>query len=280
VKPRLHILWDGDAAGLAEHQLSVAALGTPLQLLLQATRRIASNLIAGVDGEPERGVKGGRLAAGAADMDLRIVSINPGCLEMELELWFSEAATAAQPSLPELELAEPQSDLPERTLAELLAALADESKGRPRNAAVRKFLHSLQGITRQHYAASIGGRAIATVEFGEVGLLENESAPQPYLVDVRGVVSGASFAPQETEVRLTRPSGKTCRLSARPEDVELALSLRGRSVVARAMTDGAGHYTLVRLVDEHAHGQGLVDPDRAREQVLDRWRETLQRLSM
>ncbi len=271
MRAQLKIVWDGGAPGLSEHQLSVSTMGEPLHLLLQAIRRIASNILVGADDLSERGVKGGRLANMAQKIDMRISAMHPGSLDMNIDVVF--------PGQSEGQLSLPLPDLPEATLKELLSLIEAESKGESRNGPVRKYLRCLPRLSSQRYSAYSGETEIGSVEIGNIEL-PDEPTPQTYLVEVHGIVSGVSFAPLEPDLRIKRhDDGAVCRLHATAEQVDHALELREHAVIARAMTDGKGHYTLLMIRKKTSCEEPKISEETLREHVLARWRESLKRLS-
>lgn len=282
----MNIVWDGQAPGLAEHQLSVAALSSPLELLLKAVRRVASSTIKRAKNtgkEPpddafedsELGGKGGRLVRGVDKIDLRIKGIGHGCLSLDLEIVFPEELEDPQGSLFDAQLAD-------ATMANLLGAIEAESRGEHRSAAVRRFLRSLAGVSSQRYALRRDGQTIKEVRLADAS---PPPAPveHPYLIGIRGAISGVRFPPGEPQVLITTADGRGVALVASAAQVDQALALRGVEVEVRAMTALRGAKArLISIRQDAAATRGAVEtPDAAALQayVLRRWAGTLERLA-
>src|SRR5689334_3751010 len=67
----LRIRWQGDTRGLADKRLSLSAFGEPLNLLLVALRRIATNLV--TDAFEDKNI--GRFANAARQLDIEIFDL-------------------------------------------------------------------------------------------------------------------------------------------------------------------------------------------------------------
>jgi hypothetical protein len=260
MRAQLDIVWDGAAPGLAEHELSISALNQSLQLLLMAVRHISAA------SDPERS-GGVRRARGSERIDLRVRTLGHGCLSLGLDVLFPD-----DPQVPLF-----GQELVEKTMSNLVDALGAESRGEPRNAAVRKYLRSLEGVTSQSYTARLGGRIVQAVAFDTL-VLPPEPEEHPYPREVLGEISGVRFPPAKPEVRLGLPDGSELQLYATASQVERALMLRGRQVLVRVMTSGRGKQRLLALRSADEELRAVLTPDEAGTFVLQRWRETLERL--
>jgi hypothetical protein len=129
---QLRIRFDGEVPGLAEHRLSLAGFGKPLAVLLQALRRIATQMAGNAEGA-ELPKRGGRFANLAKQLDIEITSIEGNSSGIDAVITF-----AFPPDEFPLLL-----DLGDRATIELLDSIDSESKGVPRNWAVRNYLTSL-----------------------------------------------------------------------------------------------------------------------------------------
>lgn len=268
MRAELEIHWDGNGPGLAEHRLSVSALTTPLNLLLAAVRRIATNLAIEAT-DSERGARGGRFARFAENIDIQLSTVEQGCLHLTTEVVFPDPDD-------QLSLFANVDDLAGRTLKELVEAIDSESKGRARSAPVRKFLMSMEGIVSSHsYRASAGGTLLAHATIGEPTLLA-EPTLGSYMVVYEGQVSGVLFEPRP-EIRL-RNEGQSFRVRAALADVEKALELRGRDVVVYAGKTETGIPSLLQL-KPLAEAQVVPNQELRREHLLTRWRPLLERLA-
>ncbi len=267
MRAQLDIVWDGTAPGLAEHELSVSALNESLHLLLVAIRRIRTNTLTGATGDSERGGRGGRLARGCEQIDLRIRTVGHGCLILGVDVVFPDS---------------PNGDLfgathIEETMTALFDALGAESRGEPRNLAVRKYLRSLKGVTSQKYTAHVGDRIVRGVTLGALTLTP-DADDHPYPREARGKICGVLFPPDGPEVVVTLPEGTRLRLTATTKQVERALVLRDTEVIARVMHRDRGKPRLLSLRAADDAPRASPDAEAAQTFVLERWRETLERL--
>ncbi|WP_437286585.1 hypothetical protein [Sorangium sp. So ce406] len=223
----LKVTFEGDEPGLAQHRLSLSSFGEPLKLLLDALQRTASGILASALDDADYGTQGGRLASDAKLLDLELASLETG----------SAAPTFVCTARPGPQLRIPDFDvLGEQAVLRLVQDLDAERQGKPVNGSARKYLRSLPaGVRVQRYSAYADGNLIADVQFGELAL---PSAPVPVarLVRLRGRIVSAGFDPGSSYVAI-RTSSRTVRCAASSEQVERALPLRHKEVVA-AVLDG------------------------------------------
>lgn len=224
---KLKVTFDGEEPGLAQHRLSLSAFGEPLKLLLSALQRTASGILAAALDDTEYGNRGGRLAAEARLLDLELASIEQGSAAPTFEC---VARPGSQLDLHRFDT------LGEQTVQRLVQDLDAERQGRPANASVRRYLRSLPpGVRTQRYTAWANGSVLADIQFGELSLSE-VPVQAARLVKMVGRIVGVGFDPGASHVAL-RTNSRTVRCSASSEQVERALLLRHKDVVA-AVLDG------------------------------------------
>jgi hypothetical protein len=265
----LEIHFEGSAAGIAEHRLSLAAFGPALNQLVQALRRIATQLVRNaVEGEQP---KTGRFADPARNLDIELVKIDGNSLGMSSIVTFQDIPQP-QADLPLW------ADLPERAGKELLDAIERESTGHLSNAAVRKYLAVLpEGISAQEYDFHANGRSIRKVRIGEVKL-NTLPLELPYLRQIEGNVVGVGFDPGKNEVRIKSEGGAIGALGSTSESVEKALEMRHNKVRTLAVHTAKGGTRLITL--KRASDPAFkFDPQAAMEQIFTRWDAVLRRLS-
>jgi hypothetical protein len=264
----LDIHFEGDAPGLEEHRLSVSALGSPLNALLTALRRIATQMVSSaVEGEMP---KVGRFADPARNLDIEIAAIKDGSLGLMSVISF-QAPPQMQPELPIW------ADLPERAGTELLNAIERESQGQLTNSAVRKYLSSLPvGIKRQQYDFRSNGRVIRSLEIGDVRLT---SVPPelPYLQRASGSIVGVGFEPAKSEIRVKPDGGAITASSATDQEVEKALEMRHEKV--RILTVHTPRGTRLISLKRASEARYEFDPEVAKKQLFSRWDNVLRVLS-
>jgi hypothetical protein len=261
---QLRIRWDGDAPGVAEHRLSLAGFGHPLELLLAALRRIATQMVStAVEAEHP---KVGRFANLARQLDIEIVAIEGNSTGINAVVSFAHLPD----ELPLL------MDLPDRATTELLECIEQESKGVARNWAVRKYLHTLPvGIHKQLYELHENGRTKKHVEIGDVNFTEMPP-DMPSLVELEGNVVGVGFDPGRSEVRIKGDSS-TFNLDATDEQVEAALGMRRAKIRALGVHDGSRARLLT--VARASAPRFKVTPEAIEEQVFKRWAGVFARLA-
>jgi hypothetical protein len=105
-----------------------------------------------------------------------------------------------------------------------------------------------------------------------------EAEDYPYPKEVLGEISGVRFPPARPEVRLVLSDGSELQVVATGSQVDQALVLRGKPVVARVMTGSRGEQRLLSLRHADNERPPVLTAEEAGAWVLDRWRETLERL--
>lgn len=265
MKTTLTIRWDGTTPGLSEHTLSLDAWLGPLDLLLRAVRRTASGMVTEAVEDPEYGARGGRLHKSAAHIDLRLMALTDGCVNLAFEC-------AAPPP-------DGQQDmfvdaLPGRAMASVLDAIEAEARGELRSAPVRKFLLAMPpGVAVQQYRLDVDG-SVREVEVTNANL---SVAPpsMPALATLFGQIVGVGFEPAKWSVAI-KADGRTVVLEASESQVEAALSLRSADVRAVAVLG-----TPQRLVTLHGaeDERPQLDSKQREEHFVERWERTLEILS-
>lgn len=264
----LDIHFEGTAPGIDRHRLSVSAFGQPLNALLGALRRIATQMVSSaVEGETPTT---GRFADPARNLDIEIVEINGNSLGLHTIVYFHE------PPIPQQNLPF-WANLPERAGKELLDAIERESNGQLSNVAVRKYLACLPpGITRQTYDLHSNGTAIRTLEVKNVQLT-TVPAELPFLRKVEGCIVGVGFEPAKNEVKVKPDEGVVLNISANSDSVEKALDMRHDKV--RTLTIHTPSGTRLISLKRAADPVTQFDPERAKKMIFERWDNVLRVLS-
>src|SRR5581483_3593788 len=261
---QLRIRWDGDVKGLAEHRISLAAFGQPLAYLLQALRRIATQMVStAIDTEHP---KFGRFTNQARQLDIELVKMEEGSGGFDALVSFS------QPS-DELPLF---GDVPERATVELLESIDQERQRVPRNSAVRRYLSSLpREVHKQLYEFHENGNVKKRVEFGDIEVAE-VPPDLPSLVQFEGNIVGVGFEPGRSEVRIKSDAGMPS-LDATDEQVEAALQMRRIKIRALGVHDGK-RSRLLRIARAR-DPQFKVTPEAIEEHLFKRWAGVFEVLS-
>lgn len=262
---KLTIRWDGDTPGLRDHALSIASWNDALRLLLAAVRRTAESILQHETGNPNYGNQGGRLSKRVANLDLHIVAIRDGCINIDFVPAF---------------LPSPQQDLfdgeiARRAIEHVVKCIGDEANGEERSASVRKFLRKIPpGVTSQSYRLEVDGEEVITTKITSTKL---PVTPMnlPTLRRINGQVVGVEFEPAQPSVKV-RSNGQTIRLSATQAQVEDAIKLRDRPVTL--MTVSGPVPRIIWLTP--AESLPVVPPDELRAtQLIEQWEHTLARLA-
>lgn len=263
----LKITWEGEAPGVPQHRLSVAAFGHALNYLLAAYRRIASNMLGdAAAGYAERG----RLRDLATLLDIEIEEIVGNSVGVSAVFTYQEPPDAQANLF--------ARGIPERAGAQLLEAIQNEGAGRPYNSAVRKYLGALPPrLTRQRYELNSNGQALhAPVVIEQVNLAEAVLVDLPHIVEFVGSVIGVGFEPGISEVRVKTEDNETLRLLASREQVERALVLRGGAIKGVAVKGKDARLLRLHAADRAA----FVLTDQFIEQhIFQRWDVLLRRLA-
>ncbi|WP_438016917.1 hypothetical protein WMF18_39990 [Sorangium sp. So ce315] len=262
----LKVTFEGDEPGLAQHRLSLSSFGESLKLLLSALQRTASGILASALDDADYGTRGGRLASDAKLLDLELASLEKG----------SAAPTFVCTARPGPQLRIPSFDvLGEQAVLRLVQDLDAERQGKPVNGSARKYLRSLPaGVRVQRYRAYSDGRLLADVQFGEPALPPNP-VQVARLLRLGGRIVSVGFDPGSSYVAI-KTSSRTVRCAASSEQVERALPLRHRDVVA-AVLDGQKP-SLVWILDA-ATPPPRVPIESTVEHLHTNWTETMRILA-
>lgn len=256
---RLHIKYDGDVAGLAEHRLSLGAFGEALPRLVSAVRRCVSNRLVETE-DADHGTKGGAFAKLAKAVDVQIAELREGSLELTLEV----------------DVLEGQLDMLaiEGGLTDFVDAIRTESVSPQPKGVARGYLQALpSGLQTHTYRAAYNDRVYASATAGAPAAApDDRDGVGPLLVDIDATVRGVDF--DKPSVRLQTDVGKV-KLSATPALVEQAIALRDQTVHVRYLPRAK------RLLALRPAGAERTRPDfeDAADAVFDRWDEVLRRLA-
>ena len=264
---KLRVNYEGTTPGLENHRLSVSHFGEPLNKLVVALRRIASNMISQATGE-EAGAAGGRLAKKAQAIDVEIAAIEPGSVGLALVV--VARLVGGQGEL--------FDNLPDRACAEFVSAVENEAQGKTHSAMVRKYLESLPtGLTTQRYELmrSDGTCIKAFIENVEIA---NIAAESPSLDEIEGSIIGVGFEPGRWEVRIMDSLARhPVNCLANSKLVEDAIALRSKRIRVLTVSNGA-RVRLLRLQDADAPTIELSEAQR-QELVFGRWDDLMRRLA-
>lgn len=271
METQLKIVWDGDAPGLAQHRLSLAEFGPALNRMLIAMRRIASGIVTQASEGDDLGLRGGRLAKVASQLDLEITGVEQGSLGLTMACVLRLAPEQASDAV---------RSLADQTCAEFVTAIEHESTGRLRNGMVREYLRSLPvGVKSQSYSVQRSDGSAVQTQVGAVTLAELP-ADAPVLDEMVAIVMGVSFDPARPEVRIQDPKTKrTIVCSATVPLVEQAVSLRSTPVRA-LVVQAVGKLRLLRLRSADASMEPSDQFAGTRGALLwERWDELLRRFA-
>lgn len=262
---KLTIRWDGDTPGLRDHALSIASWNGALSTLLAAVRWSASSIVQNETNNPNYGGRGGRLSNRVAALDLHIVAIRDGCVNIDMVPVF--------PPSPQQDLFE--DELARRALEHVVKCIGDEANSEPRSAPIRKFLRAIpEGVTSQFYRLEVDGEELITREISSTSL-PVEPTNLPALRRIDGQIIGVEFEPAQPRVKV-RSNGQTIQLSATPSQVEDAIKLRARPVTLMTVSGPAPR--IIWLAP--AESPPVAPPDEPRAtQLIEQWEHTLARLA-
>lgn len=222
----LSIRWDSQVPGLSENEVSLIHFGPALNELLNALQATASAIVSAAE-DPDYGVRGGRRRKVAKQLDLRLQALEPGSAVLRMSV------ESGQSNETPMGFA---SNLPERTARQFVAAVRDESQGRPRSGVVRRYLRALPGGISQQYRLQRGGEVLDEVQVLDPQLVD-APAEMPSISDYIGRVVGVGFEPGQSRIKV-RYSGGTLVADASRSQVEAALTMREQEVRIRVMERG------------------------------------------
>lgn len=222
----LNIRWDGQVPGLSEHEVSLLHFGPALNELLNALQATASAIVSEAQ-DPDYGLRGGRRRKVAKQLDLRLQALEPGSAALRM------AVASGQVDDTPLGFG---ADLPERTARQFVAAIRDESEGRPRSGVVRRYLRALPGGLSQEYKLLRGDEVLDAVQVRDPQLVD-APAEMPSIADYVGRVVGVGFEPGQSRIKVRHESGSVS-VDATRSQVEAALTFREEEVRIRVMERG------------------------------------------
>lgn len=263
----LKVNYAGTTPGLEDNRLSVSHFGEPLNKLVAALRRIASNMISQATDE-EVGAAGGRLAKNAQAIDVEIAAIEPGSVGLAMVVVARLAGGQG----------ELFDNLPDRACAEFVSAVESEAQGKTRSAMVRKYLQSLPaGLATQRYELTRSDGSRIETSFQSVEIAKIPAEP-PSLDEIEGSIVGVGFEPGRWEVRILDSLTRhpvVCLASSKL--VEDAIALRLKRVRVLTVSNGT-RVRLLRLQDADAPPIALTEAQR-QELVFGRWDDLMRRLA-
>lgn len=259
----------GTGQGLESGRLSIDAFSHAFKDLLLAYRAIAAGFVS---------------SAGTSDIDARGKGRKPRFVErMDLEI---DRVTHDSPTAIRLVCSVPPGDLQNteemfateivrRSSTELLESVYDESKGRPRNKYVRRFLaHLPKGTAHQVWDLYEGSKLVKSYDIGSMQLpVAEPDMESPGFVSLTGRVTGVHFSPGY-EVRL-KGSDDEATLKATAAQVDAALDLRHSDIAALGL-QRHGRMTLLWL--RARVGRGASTREKRNEYFSKRWDGVLRRL--
>ncbi|WFG54110.1 hypothetical protein Mx9_p03 [Myxococcus phage Mx9] len=259
---QLRIYWDGNAPGLSDGRLSLAAFGPALQALLKAARNIARQQVAAAVGEEYDEAK----ATKSTLVDLQLSSFTSG---------------SAQPTLDVIPLASNVGamhlieNLPERVTKELHEGIRAEAQGVRRNRFINEFLHLLpKELTKQKYSLVLDGEVEDTFDVEHMRLLEPVE-DYPDLILLKGQVEGVNFGSHgDPQIRFIPWNGKRITAFATKAQVGQAIAHQD-SAQALFLRDAKTrqHRVLWIRADGAPPSRGASDT-----QLASMWESALERL--
>ncbi|HYO69951.1 MAG TPA: hypothetical protein VEU33_28135 [Archangium sp.] len=271
---QLHIVWDGEVAGLTEGRLSLVVFGPALFALLRAARNIARRRVAEALGEPYNPESATRstivdlqlssFRAGSADLTLDVVPLYQHYGSVVLDSGFSESVTR-----------------------ELHSSIRDEVRGVRRDRFVNEFLRALpKEIPRQRFAVIVDGREEDVLELvgQQLSALPESSAEQPLesvqaapgLLLLHGRVEGVSFGARgEHQLRFTPFQGTPVEASATQEQVLQAIAVQAYAQALFLM----GTRPRLLWIKPHDAPLPALTAEQREEHIFTQWAELLERLA-
>jgi hypothetical protein len=272
----IRIVWDGEAAGLARHRLSLAEFSPALAALLRAMRRLASEIASDTELAGERAGRGGRLARLGKQIDLELIGVEEGSLGLLL---------ACVLPLHEGPGVDEGRRLADQACSAFVTAVELESAGHERHDGVRAYLRALPaGVGAQSYEVRRSDGEVRTVRVGQMKLLGEPRARElallaqtPSLAEVKGHIAGIDFESDSLIIRLMEEGSRRalpCRASSAL--VERAIAVRTQPVRALLVHE-AGQRRLLRL---HTAGEvQALSPGERDHLMWQRWDDLLRKLA-
>jgi|GEM_PF-2586871 len=269
---RLRLTFEGTGDGLEKGRLSIDKFAPAFYELQRAFRRIAQGIVnAAIKGSVDYvDSPHGRLSDSVAELSLQIDAIahdSPPHVDIVCPVPAAKVGST-WPMFMEQTI--------DRAADELLSSIESESKGQPRNAAVRGYLSKLPiGIVRQSYDLTRLDGGHREFSLGPIERTELDKE-YPYFLLQTARVGGVAFAPLPPEVRFSGDDGAT-HASANEAQVENALAHRGEEMTGLFVRKGRS----VRAIWLEA---GAIPPRRPTNEEIDkhiaqRWESTLRLLA-
>ena len=261
MKARLKIHFDGTASGLAEHRLDLTIFGDAMAALTSGLRRTASAIVKAA----AETSSAGRLAR-KAELHVFLDGLIEGSLGLNV-------AVEPPPLVPGDNVDIYLDDLPLRATKRFIGEVVNESKGLYRDAAARRFLHSLPaGVAFQRYEVYWGESSVMDVSIGAVDL-PPEPVALPSVIRTPARILGVTFEPH-AEVRFDA-AGSRFSCAASDELIDKAIALRGEDVgiVAVVITPSKGRLLWLSRQEECPP---TMDREPRISHVLTRWEKTLE----
>jgi hypothetical protein len=261
----LKVRWDGPVDGLSEHRLSIGAFGSPLQKLLAAVRRTASNMLREATDRKETDT--GRFFSEADQIDIQLTAITEGSTGV-MSVVSVQVPPGQQSLWPE--------GLAEDAVDRVVQFIDYESRGNRRSKRVLEYLESLPPLTAHDYWLYIDGTLRREAHLGPLSL-PTELDAVPYLVQVSGQVISVGFSPGPNFVRIKTSDGSDSNtFYCTPEHVNKALEMHAEGAEVRilAIVRGSGKRLLRIQFSREQHVRLSEDT-----WIFERWHNVLSRLA-
>lgn len=259
----LKIKWDGQLDSLNQKRLSVGLFAAPLQKLLAAVRRTASNILR--EGSNRKETATGRFASEADQIDIQIVDL------LRQSTGIQSIISVQAPQVPQMAMF--NEKLAEDSMDRVLLEIERESRGIRRSDRVREYLEALpSGLTHQDYWLYVDGNLVRDVHIGPLALPTGLDAV-PYLVEITGKVIGVGFPPGTNTVRIKDNDGSEISLASNNENVLRALEIRDGDVRVLAIVRDSNK-RLLRIQSLHEARVRLDE-----NVIFEQWRTLLGRLA-
>lgn len=215
METELRIVLDGDGAFVRDGRLSLSLFLEPLRALLVAYQRTADGILRQTEDE-EEGPVSTKVRAAAAALDLEIVAVKNGSLDLGFVARQQPAASARARRVDDLEAAAAER---------LLEDIEEERQGRQRNRFAREFLRKLPTeVKRQRYELTRDGKTVRSVEFSEMSL-RTGAPPSSRIRVLSGTLFGACFEAGKEYLEL-KTEDSTARFKCSRVQLDHAVEIR------------------------------------------------------
>lgn len=269
---RLRLTFEGTGDGLDKGRVSIDSFAPAFLELQRAFRRIAQGIVnaATKSGPDYIDSPYGRLSASVAALSLQIDSISHNS-PPHIDLVCPVPAASVGTTWPMF-----MEQTIDRTADDLLSAIEAESKGQPRNAAVRTYLAKLPiGIVRQSFDLIRIDGGTRAFSLGPIERVEFQRE-YPFFVRQTARVGGVTFAPLAPEIRFSG-DGNAPHVSTDEQMVDQALAHRGEEMTGLFVRKGKS----VKAIWLEPGKRGLKRPTNEELDVYiaKRWASTLRLLA-